>query len=319
MVYYLGIDVAKAKFDVALLHNNQFRSCTFTNNSAGFEALCKWLGDIDKALIHACIEATGAYHQSLASYLVEQRFNVSVVNPLRIKGFAQSALKRNKTDRTDAKLIAQFCQAIKPDFWNPLSPSVKLLQALVRRLDDLQQLYFQEQNRLEMAHEAIKPSIEKVLQLLASEMAQLQQQVQEHMQQHNELIVKSQLLKTIPGLGDKTIAKILAFCGEVNHFDNAKQLATFAGLNPVHRQSGSSVKGKPRLSKTGSAEIRFALYMPALVAMRHNSVIKAFCARLSERGKPKMLIVGAVMRKLLHIIYGVLKSGKPFDAQLVGH
>lgn len=316
MVHYLGIDVAKAKFDVALLHDNQFKSGTFDNNTVGFEALCKWLSGIDKPLIHVCIESTGAYNQALAYYLVAQGMKVSVVNPFQVKSFAQSALRRNKTDRVDAKLIAQFCQAIKPNLWKPLSPSIQLLQALVRRLDDLQQLYFQEHNRLEMAHEAIKSSIGRVIQLLAAEITHLKQQIQEHIQRHDELMLKSQLLKTIPGLGDRTIAKLLAFCGEISHFDHAKQLATYAGLNPVHRQSGSSVKGKSRLSKTGNAEIRFALYMPALVAMRHNSVIKTFCARLSERGKSKMVIVGAAMRKLLHIIYGVLKSGKPFDAQL---
>jgi transposase len=123
-------------------------------------------------------------------------------------------------------------------------------------------------------------------------------------------------LESIPGVGEATIAQILSFMGVPKRFKNARQLAAFVGLNPKKHESGSSVRGRSRLSKTGDSALRKALYMPAISAKKYNPVIKAFCERLQKAGKPPMVIIGAAMRKLLHLIYGVLKSGKPFNANL---
>ena len=158
--------------------------------------------------------------------------------------------------------------------------------------------------------------IETIVQHLEKEIAQLKKMIKDHINLYPDLQDKQQLLKTIPGIGEATIAQILAFIGNIEDFENAKQLAAFVGLNPQKRQSGSSVNGRTRLSKIGNADLRKAFYFPAIVAKQHNPVMKAFGERLQASGKPTMLVISAIMRKLIHIIYGVLKSGKAFDPNL---
>jgi len=171
---------------------------------------------------------------------------MSVVNPAQVKAYARSQLQRNKTDRLDAALIADFCRTQHPD--------------LKRQRD---------------------------------------------------------LLTSIPGLGDLSAAKLLAEFRDIRHFQDVRQLVAFAGLNPQQRQSGSSVRDYPHLSNMGRASLRAALYMPALTAMRYNPILRAFADRLRQRGLRGKAVVTAVMRKLLHLIYGILKSGQPFDPDYV--
>jgi len=140
--------------------------------------------------------------------------------------------------------------------------------------------------------------------------------IQDHIDQHPDLSANKKLLETIPGVGNATIRQVLAFIGNVEDFQNAKQLAAFIGLNPKQRQPGSSVRGRTRLSKIGDSRLRKAFYMPAIVSKQYNPIIKDFCARLKTAGKSPMQIIGAAMRKLVHLIYGVLKSGKPFNPSL---
>lgn len=151
---------------------------------------------------------------------------------------------------------------------------------------------------------------------MSEEINTIKKEISSRIDKNPELLSKKELLLTISGIGEATIAQILAFIGSIEDFKTAKQLAAFIGLNPKNRQSGTSVRGVSRLSKIGDARLRKAFYMPAIVAKRYNPAIKNFCARLQQSGKPNMLIIGAAMRKLVHIIYGVLKSRKPFDATL---
>lgn len=144
---------------------------------------------------------------------------------------------------------------------------------------------------------------------------EMKRAIKEHIDNHPDLRHKRDLLSTIPGIGDTTITQILTFLAD-GRFRRAKQVAAFLGLNPRQHTSGSSVRGKARMSKTGDSRLRVAFYMPAIVAMRFNPVIRAFSQRLLANGKPKMLVVGAAMRKLAHIAFGVLKSGRPFDPKL---
>lgn len=315
MKAYLGIDIAKSKFDVALLQNNKYKFKIFENNIKGFEALYIWLGENVKA-IHFCLEATGTYGEALSYYLADKDLIVSVVNPAQIKGFAQSELSRNKTDKADSKLIARYCRAMTPSIWKPLPSHVRFLQCCVRRLKDLQSIYQEESNRLEIAQEFIQVDIQETIDLLGKKIKDMRKKIQNHIEQHTDLKEKNNLLKTIPGIGETTIAQILSFMGTPERFKNVKQLIAFVGLNPRQYQSGSSFYGKTRLSKTGDSELRKSLYMPAIVAKQHNPIVKAFCQRLQKSGKPPMVIVCAAMRKLLHIIFGVLKSGKSFNASL---
>ena len=311
----LGIDISKAKFDVALLVGSKVKKTrVFDNHLTGFKALSLWLIKHDITHLQACMEATGSYGDALATYLYDQGFEVSVVNPAQIKSFSGAQLMRAKTDKADAKLIAQFCASMHPTAWMPPPSHVRALQALVQRLAALLQMARQEQNRFDTAAPVIQPSIMTVLGTITAEIKAVEHMIRDHIDHHPDLKAQSTLLESIPGIGVATISRLLAFVGDVHRFSDAKALAAFVGLNPTVHQSGSSVRGKSRLSKKGNATIRKALYMPAIVARRYNPIIKEFAQRLKKAGKSNMLIIGAVMRKLLHIIYGVLKSGKPFDA-----
>ena len=242
-------------------------------------------------------------------------FKVSVVNPARVKGFSMSRLSRVKTDKADCELIAYFCQAMQPDLWQPAPLHVQELQQWVRRLDSLITNKHQESRRLEGACNIISANIRIHIDFLDKQIEEIEELISSHIKKHQDLNDRNKLLASIPGIGEKTIGVILAFLN-VENFNSAKQVAAFVGLNPKPRQSGSSVRGVGRISKTGDANLRKAFYMPALTAMRFNPIIKNFSERLSSTGKSKMVIVIAAMRKLLHIIYGVLKNKTPFNRDI---
>lgn len=313
----LGIDIAKHSFQVALLRHDKLRHHTFPNTAPGFVQLQAWLVKHGVNRVHACMEATAVYGDALALFLHQAGHRVSIVNPARIKGFAQSELQRNKTDKLDAAVIARFCATQQPAAWTPPPAEIKQLQGLVRRLEALLEMRQQESNRLEQAAQQplIGESLNKIIATLDEEMARLRQLIKDHIDQHPHLKRDQELLLSIPGIGATTAAWLLSEV-QVQSYSSARQVAAHAGLTPRHHESGERVSGRTPLSKTGNARLRRALYLPAVVAKRHNPMIKAFCERLQERGKRPMEIIGAAMRKLLHIVYGVLKSGKAFDPSL---
>ena len=308
----LGIDISKLTFDVALLNDDKVKTKKFTNTSKGFSELKQWLKNNEIDSVHACMEATGGYESKLAQYLYDNNFKVSVINPARIKGFSMSKLSRVKTDKADSELIAQFCQAMQPDIWKPTPLNIQELQQWVRRLDSLIANKNQENNRLDGASEVVAINISTHIEFLDKQIQEVEELISNNIKGHQDLNDKSKLLNSIPGIGEKTIAIILAFL-TVENFDSAKQVVAFVGLNPKPKQSGSSVLGAGRISKTGDADLRKAFYMPAIVSLRFNPIIKGFAERLSSVGKAKMIVVIAAMRKLLHIIYGVLKNKTPFN------
>ena len=262
--------------------------------------------------------ATGPYSEQVALALVSYGWIISVVNPARIKGFAQSDLVRNKTDQADAALLARFCAAMRPSVWTPPSPAYRQLRAMVERLQALKDMRQQEANRLEAHHASgettVLPNIASHIAWLAKEIAELQRTISDHIDGHPELKQDADLIASIPGIGDVTVAKVLAYAGDIRRFANGKALAAFIGVSPRQRQSGSSVKGRTMISRTGHADLRQALYMPGMVALRHNTVLQAFGERMKANGLVPKAVIGAAMRKLVHIIYGVVKSGRPFDA-----
>jgi len=313
----LGIDIAKNSFQVALLRDGKLRHHTFPNTESGFAQLQAWLTKQGVEHLHACMEATAAYGDALALFLHQAGHRVSIVNPARIKGFAQSELQRNKTDKLDASVIARFCATQQPEAWTPPPAEIQHLQALTRRLQALLEMRQQEINRLEQATQQpiIGESLNKIIATLDAEMARLRQLIKDHIDQHPHLQRDQELLLSIPGIGETTATWLLSEV-QVKSYSSARQVAAHAGLTPRHHESGKRVGGRTPLSKTGNARLRRALYLPAVVAKRYNPIIKAFCERLSKRGKRPMEIIGAAMRKLLHIVYGVLKSGKAFDPSL---
>jgi len=313
--FYLGIDVAKAKLDCALrLPEGKIRHKVVDNTPAGFAALRSWLAKQGANSVHVCMEATGIYWEAVAEFLAGvEMITVSVINPAQIKAFGASQLVRTKTDKADAKLIAQFCCERRPAAWQAPTPAEQALRALVLRLDALQTMRTQESNRLEVARAAVQAGITRHLEWLDQEIARLIKAIHDHIDADPTLHDKQRLLDSVPGLGERTIAVLLAFYGHLARFANARQAVAFAGLDPRQHESGSSVKAKPRMSKVGHAFLRKALYMPAVVTLYKTDWGKLFRERLAAAGKPPMLIIGAMMRKLLHVAYGVLKSGKSFD------
>jgi transposase len=238
-----------------------------------------------------------------------------VVNPARIKHYGESKLHRNKTDKADAALIAEFCLKEKPAFWEPLGPEIKHLRALIRRLEDQKANLRQETNRLKSGEQDswVVSDLQIHIDYLQERIAATEKEIQNFINKTPSLKSQQKLLTTIPGIGDLTAFTLLAEIGDISAFDNAPQLAAYAGLTPRRRCSGSSVHKKSRISKQGRSELRRCLYMPAVVAMTYNPVIRNFSHRMAERGSLKMEIVVASMRKLLHIAFGVLKNRLPFD------
>ncbi|HEX9075591.1 MAG TPA: IS110 family transposase [Anaerolineae bacterium] len=311
----LGLDLAKEKMDAFLLQATQASHRTFANTPHGFAQLQQWLTRHRAEAVHACLEATGTYGDDVALFLHEQGHTVSMVNPAQIKAYGESELSRNKTDKGDAALIARFCQSQQPRTWTPPSPQVRELQALLRRRESLQEMHQQEANRLAsgVRAEAVRTSIQETLAFLDAEIAKIERQIHDHINQHPDLKAQQDLIASIKGIGPKTAALFIAEYPDLKAFASARAMVAFAGLNPQHHDSGRSIHGKPRLSKKGAGRLRKGLYWPAIVAMRYNPVLQAFADRLLAHGKPKMVVIAAVMRKLIHLVYGVLKSGQPFD------
>ena len=309
----VGIDMSKHKFNVALFRDSKFKHKTFRNNREGHADMAVWLKARDVVIAHVCMESTNIYGEALAEYLHDRGFTVSIVNPARIKGFAQSELIRTKTDKADAALIARFCAALSPSPWQPDPPEIRALRALVRRLDALVEMRQQEVNRRAVADDVLQPTLADHIAYLDQSIREIKQQINDHIDNHPDLKHKRSLLESIPGIGEATIQLVLSEFADISRFKRAKCLASFLGVAPREIQSGSSVRGRTRMSKVGRSQLRKAFFMPALVAMQYNPVIKAMRERMLAAGKPKMAIVGAAMRKLVHIIYGVLKTGVPFD------
>lgn len=313
----LGIDVGKFDCHAALLDGDRIARKSFPNTTSGFAQFVAWLRNRKAGELRACMESTGGWSEALATFLIVNGHRVSVVNPSRIKAFGQSELLRTKTDAVDAALIARFCRAMDPELWTPPAPEVRELQALLRHLSNLEEMRQEQRNRLEapLVTEAVRASLQELIAALDAEIKRIEASIADLFDNHPNLRRDRDLLTTVPGIGEKTAARIIGEMPDVSTFASSKAAAAYAGLSPEHRQSGVGAK-RTRLSKTGNAYLRKALYFPAIVAMRYNPPLRAMAERLASRGKPRMLILGALMRKLITIAYAILKSGKPFNATL---
>ncbi len=311
----LGVDISKASFDACLISNGKAKHQKFTNDNAGFKELIKWLAQNKVKKIHACMEATGRYYEALAEFLCDKKHTVSVINPTKIKGFAKSELARSKTDKLDAALIARFCEQKRPPAWQPTSEEIREVQEITHYLEALKKNQTQEKNRLQsgLKVKAVKEAIQRHLDDLAIQIAELEKLLKEHAKKHEKLNKHYKLITSVIGVGDVTAFAWLGEMGYAETFLRTRQVEAFVGLTPSQNQSGTSVCGNDRLSKVGNNYLRKSLYMPAMSAIQHNPIICDFAARLKQAGKPSKVIICAVMRKLLRIIYAVVRSGKPFD------
>jgi transposase len=311
----LGIDISKRYFDATLRLSAEDKGYQrFTNDSAGITALLHWVGQQGVTELHACMEATNLYWEEVAEQLHAQGYRVSVVNPARIKGFAQSQLRRTKTDKLDSEVIADFCASQTPKAWQPPDESQRKLRNLERYRDDLLQTLTQQKNRLASSKDAeVRQSLGRLIEQLNQELTQIEQHIADHIQQEEELRHNEALLRSIPGIGVHAAHKLLAELYDLPHYANARAAAADAGLTPSQHESGDTVRRRPKLSKIGKTAIRRILFWPAITAMRCNPLLKPFADRLKARHKPTKVIIAAVMRKLLHLAYGVLKHQSPFD------
>lgn len=316
----VGIDVSKSKADTALLMNGKVKSKVLDNTPAGHAALLDWLGKskADLATIHICMEATGVYYEALALALHDAGLKVSVVNPSCIKGFGRSENIRNKNDAIDAALIARYCAAMKPAPWVPLPLEQRQLRAWSLRVQSLKDIRQQEENRRE-AHVVsgmvdVAAHVAEHIRWIDAEIKKLEKEIDDHIDRHPGLKHDAELISSIPGIGPTTVARILGQLGDVRRFKNAKALAAFLGVTPKHHTSGTSIKGRSVICRTGSTSLRAALFMPSMVARRYNPILNQFAERLLATGLPKKAVICAVMHKLTHLIYGVIRTDKPFDA-----
>ena len=315
----LGIDVSKKELMLALLlDDNSIHKKKFSNDQQGFKEILKWLKSRKIEQVKACMEATGDYGTKLADFLYDKGHEVNIINPACIKAFGNSKLVRTKTDEIDAVIIAEYGKKSNLVPYKPKSPELKELKYLYRCLNDLKKQNVEVINHLENK-DSLPKSVcnlwKRLSKNLQKEIKIVETGIEELLAKHSDIKQQYEKLQTIPGIAKTTAIAILAESPDLSQFANARQYAAYAGLVPKHRSSGSSVRGKARLSKLGSSKLRKAVYFPAIVAKNHNPIMQAFSAKLKRKGKHTMVIIGAIMRKLLHIIFGVLKHNKSFEPE----
>jgi transposase len=315
--HFAGIDVSKDTLDACLLGpNGRTHERRVANDPAGHAALLAWAdrhaaGDT----VHFCMEATGPYSEAIAAFLHAAGRHVSVANPTRVKAHMKACGQANKTDPADARAIATFARDRQPRPWSPPSPEVRQLQALVRRRDELRVMAAAEKNRLDTPNltAAARKSVTRVVKLLSKEADRVQAAAEELVGATPTLAADGVLLESVKGVGRQTATTVLAELPPVAQLRSAESAAAYCGLAPREFRSGKSVRKQTRLSKAGNARLRKALYLPTLSAIRSNPLLRGLFERLVAAGKPKMQAVGACMRKLVMLCYGVLKNRQPFD------
>ena len=319
---YLGMDVAKAKLDCCLLldeASGKRKTKVVSNTKSGIVDLLAWVAkqNVSPEVLHVVMEGTGVYHEQAALALADAGVTVSIVNPAQVKDFGRGLAVRTKTDGVDSFVLARYGALLKPKAWLPPAPEARILQALLARRTAIAQDLQRERNRQEKADatdtpDRIQQSLTDSIEFLVKQLDQLQQVIDEHIDKHSSLQKDMALLQSIPAVGPQVGGNMLSVMHSHN-FNSAEQLAAYLGLVPVERQSGSSVLGRARLSKAGPARIRAVLYMAAIVATRCNPHVKAVYERLLARGKSKMSALGAAMRKLVHLCFGVIKTQQPYE------
>lgn len=317
---YIGIDIARNKFDAVIYKKTgKPRHKVFANNLEGFTQLLQWVNTPAKNL-HIGMEATNTYWEDLAYFLKDQGSCVSVINPKCLKKYGESQNMRCKTDKTDAAIIARYTAKEQPEAWKPQRHEERTLLLQMRQLEHMKQCEQKERVRISMMKDAASREVAKrIADYIQTEIVQLEKQIAALIHADKKLNKSAQLLKTVPGIGAKTLPWLVAYLGDGSRFKNGKAAATYAGLTPIKHDSGDTVAGKTKISKIGHSEIRKAMYMPAMIygcGRMKDGVFRAFTQRLRVNGKCSMEIITALMRKMLCIAQAVLKSGQPFNPEL---
>lgn len=319
----IGIDVSKAKLDCAWLsENNKIKTKVVENQTEGWKELILWAKthtQNEAQQLHFVMEATGVYHENLAIWLHDNGANVSIINPAHVKYYAQSLGGKTKNDKKDSIVLARYGLKEQPKLWQPPPSEMRELRALLNRLDAVEQDLQREKNRQEKAFATQTPatvlaSIEQMIKHFETERTSLEKLIEDHINSHKKLKENKVLLESIPGVG-KVISQRMVMLLGTHQFKDAHQCAAYLGLVPVQKESGSSIKGRSQLAKNGNKTIRAKLYMAAITATRYNPDIKVQYERLQSKGKSKMSALGAAMRKLVQICFGVLKHQETYQPQ----
>lgn len=335
-MHYIGCDVSKQKLDFCLLIQSEndkdqstlrpkSKSKTVANTVAGIQDFINWLKKnnvTDVSCAHIAMEGTGVYHENSAHELTKHGAIVSVCNPAQTKNFGKGIGIKNKNDSIDSYVLACFCEKVSPRRWLPCSPEAYTLRVLIARIDAITGDLVRERNRAEKAAATYTPddvvcSIHDGIAFLKIQLASIQKSVDTHISSHENLKQDMCLLTSIPAVGKRVGAAMLAILHRYS-FDSAEQLAAYLGLVPIMRQSGTSLAGRPRMSQQGPKRMRSLLYMAAVCAIRKNGnpLARPLYERLLLKGKAKKAALGAVMRKLAHICFGVFRSKIPFNAAI---
>lgn len=309
---YLGIDISKDVFDVMVADGKHYQ---FKNDLSGFKKL---LG-LTNEYSHCVMESTGVYHLRLAYYLYEKGIAVSVENPLSIKRFIQMRLTRVKTDRSDSQMIYEYAVNSGNDLrlWQGQSKT----QIACSQIISLTNLYTKQmtalKNKLQTEESMGSPcskvtrSLKRSLKHFKNEIDKLEDSLLELVKQENQDLLTR--VESIPGIGRKSGMLLIVLTGAFERFEKASELCSFAGLTPIIRQSGSSIRSRPRISKMGNRQLRKTLFMCSLSAKKHNKACKEIFDRIVAKGKSKKVALIAVCNKLLKQAFALAKSGLKYD------
>jgi transposase len=321
----IGIDVSKLTLDCAYLRDadqNKPKRKRVANSPEGFESLLIWANTVSGLVtneIKFIIEPSSIYHELIMQFLYQHQATIYLVNPARVRKFAQGMGILSKNDLIDADLLTRYgLMNRKLIAYKPMPQEVCELKSLLNRLDSLERDLRRELNKQEkigktsVLHPREKQSMQRFEKQLKTEIIRFKKYIRETIASSRRLKRDFDLLLSIPGIGAKT-AWIMLVILSSREFKSAPEVASFLGLNPIEKESGSTRYRRPRLSKAGNARLRQSLFFPAMVASSKNPDIKAQYERLLAAGKTKMCALGAAMRKLVHICYGVLKNQRPYE------
>lgn len=303
----LGVDVSKEKLDVAWSNSPQVQ--TISNSSQGLRQLLRTLKKSPVTLV--CLEATGGLERPLVKTLHDHKIPVALVNPRQMRDFARATGQLAKTDQIDARIIARFAQLMQPRPTPPLTAGQQKLRDLTARKRQVSKLLNQENNRLAAtADKDIRKMIQQAIRLYERQLKTIMDHQHALIEADQAARAKARIIQSVPGLGPATVATLISELPELGHLGR-QQIARLIGVAPINRDSGT-LRGK-RTTGGGRVEIRQALYMPTLVAVRHNPKVKAFYQRLVAAGKPKLVALIASMRKLITTLNVMIRNGKMWN------
>lgn len=307
--HYVGIDIAKDWFEVAILGEKRTRP--FANTKRGITELVKWIRRLNPKLM--VVEATGGYEEALVLTLFEAGLPVALVSPQRVRQYARAKGQLAKTDPLDAQLLAEYGKAIQPRLFVGKSQARQKLSALVGRRNQLNEMLQAEKNRLRTQSGTIRSSLEKVMACLEAELKQMDQEIRALLQEHTDLQTQEKLLRTAKSIGKVTAATLLADLPELGQLDR-QQIAALVGVAPMNADTGK--KRGYRKTKGGRPDVRRTLYMATLTGIRFNPVLKPHYEQLRKRGKEKKVAITACMRKMLTILNAMMRDQQPFRSPI---